>query len=225
LNNLAEGGKQLARSGLRVAQGAGAGAIAFPTVMAMADKAGPDISRRYHNFNASTAASTAKNFTAPQADLQNRIRALTAAKVIRGPGANDAYLRAARNLGPTQLAELNRRLAAHGGFIDMSRRSSDSFLQTLYGQVQKDMAARRAPLEATLNSYKAQVAKAQAEEAAARAKAQAAAARTPSARAATRAGFAGRTNLWIGKLRNPILGALMGGGIQSGREASRGPDK
>jgi hypothetical protein len=57
-------------------------------------------------------------------------------------------------------------------------------------------------------------------------KARAMAAKTPTPMAATRAGFTNRTNiLGLGRMRNPLLGALMGGGIQTGREINNGPDE
>jgi len=225
-NNLAEGGRQLGRSSLRVAQGAGAGAVALPTLKAVGSYAGPDISRRFHNFRANTAAQTAANFAPGRASVEAEIRGLTARKALASPRANQVLLDAAKKLGPADLATLNSRLAANGNFIDMAGRRTDPFLGKLYGQVQKDMLAARQAKIPTLDYYKANIAQARAAESAARAKALAAAGRTPTPLAATRAGFGGKTNiLGLGKLRNPVLGALMGGGYQAQKEVRNGPDE
>jgi len=229
--NLAQGARQAGRSGLRIATSAGAGAVALPTIKGLSAYAGPDISRRWHSFNANTAASTAANFKAPQAGILAQMKALGPASVISGPGANAAYLDAAKKLGPAAEAELTRRLAGGGGFIDMRARATDPYLQQLYGQLQKDTAAKMAPLRANLSYYRGSEATARAEEAAARAKALAAAGRTPTPLAAAKGGFTGKTNLGygktftLGKMRNPILGALMGGGYGAKKEIANGPDE
>jgi len=179
--NLAEGGRQLGRSGLRVGTAAGIGAVGLPTVKAIGAYAGPDISRRWHNSNASSAGQRATVFGNSANAEAAKLKGLYARKVLAGPNAK---------------------------------------------QVQRDLLAKRNTIRSTVAHYRASEATAKAEQAAAAAKATAAAGRTPTPGAATRAAFKGRQNiLGLGKLRNPVLGALMGGGYQAQREARNGADE
>lgn len=223
---VAEKGKQLGSSGLRIGGAAGAGAVGLPVLSAVKNRAVPSIQRRWHNWGANAAGERAKVFGSQAQSTAAQLKGLYARKVLAGPNANQVLEAAAKRLGSSDYLELTKRLRTHGGFIDMRHRHTDPYLKRLHDQVQKDLLAKRTSINNNVAYLRANEAAAKADQAKAVAKAQAAAARTPTPGAATRAGFTNKTNiLGLGRMRNPLLGAILGGGYQTGREINGGPDE